>query len=163
MQDCPRLGAGRDGGFKLVKLVVNSAASEYNNDTSQERAVCDTTPTRPSQTCTLAAAIEVSNKLGGGTISFDIPGPDVPTITPELGHELPEIKAPLVLDGTSEAGSHIVALTSATGRFGLLIRSPGVTVRGMRIYGFPLDLGLEHAGRYRARRTRDAGKQRDHQ
>ncbi len=125
--------------FKLVKLVINSTATDDDPQVSLDQGVCDTTPTASSQTCTLPAAIEVANKLGGGTIAFDIPGGGTPTITESATTpRLPEVTAPMTIDGTTQPGAQTVVLT-ATGidpHYGLEIRSPGVTVRGMTIYGF---------------------------
>ena len=135
--------------FKLLKLVVNSTAIDADPQASLGQGVCDTTPTESSQTCTLPAAIEVANKLGGGTIAFNIPGAGEPTITMDANSENPEVKAPVTIDGTTQPGSHQVTLTTTTGRTatftftGINLTAAGETVRGMNIYGFGIDLALE--------------------
>jgi Carboxypeptidase regulatory-like domain len=125
--------------FKLVRLVVNSTALTPDPSASLALDVCDTTPSAPSATCTLTAAMQVLNQLGGGTITFDIPGGGTPTITESATTPtLPQVTAPMEIDATTQPGAQTVALT-ATGldpHYGLEIGSPGVTVRGMTIYGF---------------------------
>lgn len=98
--------------FKLEKLVVNSTATDYDPQASLDQGVCDTTPAQAAATCTLPAAIEVLNKLGGGTITFDIPGARRPTIIVDAHGSLPDLTAPIVVDGSTQPGAHTVGLTS---------------------------------------------------
>jgi hypothetical protein len=118
--------------FKLVKLIVNST-EDTDDPTEVALGVCDVTPEEAAQTCTLRQAIYVADALGGGSVTFDIPGGGVPlikalTLSPT---------APMVIDGTTQPGSHEVAVTSSRTEWpdGFQLGS-GVTLRGMTIYGF---------------------------
>ena len=120
--------------FKLLTLVVNSTLD--SEDTAQAAlGSCDVTPAQPGQTCTLRQAIEVANTLGGGSITFNIPGSGVPTVV--LQSALPTLSTPITIDGTTQPGAGIVALRpGGTVGTGLAIVTTAVTVRGMRVFGF---------------------------
>jgi CSLREA domain-containing protein len=139
-------GAQATASFKLVKLIVNSTL-DTDDPTQAALGVCDVTPGGPQQTCTLRQAIEVANTLGGGSITFNIPGGGVPTIVAQT--LLPGLSTPITIDGTTQPGVGVVTLRSGGSTAGGLgISSTGVTVRGMKIDGFAAyDLGLgEGAG-----------------
>ena len=126
--------------FKLATVVVNSIADDGDPPASLDAGVCDTTPSQPSSTCTLRAAVELLNKLGSGTITFDIPGGGVPTIQMTQGATPITVDAPIVIDAGTQPGSRQVALTRAANvnlEIGVAIDVGGVTLRGMKIFGFP--------------------------
>jgi CSLREA domain-containing protein len=127
-------GGQATASFKLVTLVVNSTA-DTDNPTQAALGICDVTPGAPQQTCTLRQAIEVANTLGGGSITFNIPGGGVPTIVAQT--LLPGLSTPITIDGTTQPGVGVVALRAGgTTEVGLSIGSTAVTVRGMKIDGF---------------------------
>ena len=53
--------------------------------------------------CTLRAAIQEANVLGGGSIKFAIPGGGAQTIA--LATQLPTISVPVTIDGTTQSGA----------------------------------------------------------
>lgn len=126
-------GASLIADFRLSDLVVNSTADTYDPQSSLEQDVCDTTPSASEQTCTLRAAIEVANRRGGGTITFDIPGGGVPVI--RSSDYLP-VTAPTVIDGTTQPGPHEVTVMGVRNTPGFDAIAQGVTLRGLTIYGF---------------------------
>lgn len=138
--------------FKLVKLVVNSAVDDADPQSSVERGLCDTTPSASSQLCTLRAAIEVANHLGGGIITFDIPVPGVPLIaTPQTGE--PALEAPTVIDGTTQPGAGLVEVSFRgectkldPSLIGIRLVGGGSTVRGLVIDGYDAEIRLDGAG-----------------
>ena len=133
--------------FKLVKFVVNSTLD--GEDTAEAAlGVCDVTPSQASQTCTLRQAIDVANTLGGGSITFDIPGSGVPLIHVQgAGFDL---TAPVVIDGTTQPGSNDVSVVgggAGLGSGGFEFASRGGTLRGMTVYGFSeFDVALDADG-----------------
>ncbi len=93
--------------------------------------------------CTLRAAIqEANNTPGMDTIEFQIPGAAPHTIV--LGSALPDITAPVVIDGTTEptfSGVPIIVINAAGGggvrALDLDPGSDGSTIRGLRIRSSP--------------------------
>lgn len=71
--------------------------------------MCDATLSEPKITCTLRAAIETSNQLGGRNIIFDVPGGGVPVIKvgTEVGTPLPAVTAPTVIDGSTQPAGRV--------------------------------------------------------
>jgi hypothetical protein len=159
---------GPDGGLSGGSLtltyspgiVVNSTALTSDDPTSLSRGDCNTTPSAPVPTCTLPAAIEVTNKLGGGTITFDIrPGGSntfdgsVPQI--KAPNAVLKLTAPAVIDGTTQPGAGRVELSGTAGD-GLKgpfwrglwvgIGAAGSTIEGMVINGFSDQLFLQGGG-----------------
>jgi hypothetical protein len=137
------LAAGDDAtaSFKLVRFVVNSTAVDDDPPESLAQDLCDTTPSQPRQTCTLPAAVQLVDKLDGGTILFDIPADGVPRIALQKTDNGLGLGGPSVLDGTSQPGPHRVALMPAhegtddrAEGVGLSL-GDGVTVLGMVISG----------------------------
>jgi CSLREA domain-containing protein len=90
--------------------------------------------------CSLREAILAANtNAGAETVSFDIPGPGVHTITPSSA--LPQVIETLTIDGytqpgatvnTSETGTNAVLLVELSGRV-LEIRASDCTIRGLVI------------------------------
>ena len=118
--------------FKLLTLVVNSTMDSADLDQAG-LGLCDVTPTQAVQTCTLRQAIYVADQLGGGTITFDIPGGGVPVI--QSSDYLP-VTAPTVIDGTTQPGSHEVAVMGVGKTPGFDAIAQGVTLRGLTVDGF---------------------------
>ena len=125
-------------------IVVNSTADSHNGQSSGQQGACDATPTEPKITCTLRAAIETSNQLGGRNITFDVPGAGVPLIKvgTEVGTPLPAITAPTVIDGSTQPAGRVEVQQSlpeggpVSPDPGLDLQSASVTVRGLDIHGF---------------------------
>ena len=100
--------------------------------------------------CTLRAAIQEVNFLGGAghSISFRIPGPTPHAIA--IGSALPTIVAGVVIDATTEPGPgtapKIILDGSGSGPIdGIHITGSGVTIRGFVIQNFG-DEGIEVVG-----------------
>ena len=90
----------------------------------------------------LRQAIIEANAAAADTIAFDIPGPGVHTIAPLS--PLPEITAPVTIDGYTQPGSrpntalidqpiNAAILIELSNPFGLTIRAGNTTVRGLAI------------------------------
>ncbi len=161
-----RLGAGEDlsANFKMFSLIVNSTDSARDPAQSLALGICDTTPSDAQQsTCTLPAAIDVANKLGGGgaSIGFDIqPGQgnrfdgSVPQIELngvdyDLAHSAPMATVPLTIDGTTEPGGRVeISKSPGPGSLpaGLTLGGPNSVVRGLAFNGFDYDLVLTGSG-----------------
>ena len=133
-------GASLTIDFKLLLLVVNSRMD--SEDLAQAGlGICDVTPAQAAQTCTLRQALDVANQLGGGTITFNIPGGGVPVI-PDSGPCLC-VYAPTVIDGTTQPGSHGVTVMGVGSVVGFTFGTSGSTLRGMTVSGFyNHDVGL---------------------
>jgi hypothetical protein len=91
--------------------------------------------------CTLRAAIEEANASSGAdTIAFNIPGPGVHTIVP--ASDLPEITAPVTIDGTTQpgySGAPVIELSGAgliDGSTALEITGGASVVKGLVINHF---------------------------
>src|SRR5262249_24372259 len=109
------------------------------------------TNTNDSGTGSIRQAITDANSMGGGTISFNIPGSGVHTISPLT--VLPTITQTVTIDGYSQPGSsantnpptmgiNAVLLIELNGQFsgsnfsGLIVNAPNCTVRGLVINRF---------------------------
>ncbi len=118
-----------------VVLTVNSTGDAP--DAALGDGVCATA----TGECTLRAAIQEANALGGlDTITFNILPGGVQTITP--GSQLPTITSPVVLDGTTQpgfAGTPIIEINGSGAGFfamGLLVTAGGSTIRGLAVNRF---------------------------
>jgi hypothetical protein len=95
--------------------------------------------------CSLRAAIQLVNKLGGTqSIDFDIPGAGVPRITPKTS--LPTVDSRVAIDGTTQGGWVELSGASAEGSDGLTLAGPGASVRGLVINGFAKGAGVKLTG-----------------
>jgi hypothetical protein len=110
--------ACRNGGSPVpTGLVVNSTATTFDNPESLAKGECDTTAAgtageepqlvEKKPICTLTAAFEVANKLGGQTITFDIPGDGIPRIANPPEDSL-TLSKPTTINGETQPGSHLV-------------------------------------------------------
>ena len=117
---------GDSVGFLLkVGYVVDSTGDQPDASTSD--GACLTA----ANTCTLRAAIQQANADGASaadSISFDIPGGGVPTISP--AGPLPALAVPISIDGTTQPGT-------PTGQPGVVIdgAAAGATADGLTIAG----------------------------
>lgn len=85
------------------------------------------------------AMLNANATLGADTITFNIPGPGVKTITPLTA--LPDITDQVVIDATTQpgyAGTPLIEIdgSMANAADGLVIKAGGSTVRGLSIGGF---------------------------
>ena len=132
---------GPDGG------AVNRPASGGGIDRGSARDSLPSTPvsavtnTNDSGPGSLRQAVLDANATtGADAIAFDIGGDGTKTIT--LTSALPQITAPLTVDGTTQpgyAGKPLVVLSGAgagTGADGLDVRAGGSTIRGLVVNGF---------------------------
>ncbi len=97
------------------EIVVTTTGDEPNDPISQTSDACDVDREEAGEQCTLRAAIELANKRGEATISFDIPGEGTPSIhvteyedeTGPFERGLPPFEAPITLDGTTQPGGWV--------------------------------------------------------
>lgn len=128
-------------------LIVNVTSDESDADTSDE--ICDVDLQMQGDQCSLRAAIELANQLGGAEITFDIPGTGIPVIAPE--ETLPTIMSPTTIDGTTQPGAvvHIVG-TNAGESNGLTISGTsdvdisGLSITSFSNWGLRFDGGTGH-------------------
>ena len=132
---CVRPSPGSTLAAEPGRFVVNSTCD--GDDASPGDRSCATS----SGECTLRAAIEESNfEAAENIIAFNI-GAGPQTITPDY-RPLPDVSAPVILDGTTQpgfAGSPIIELSGArtsNNTNGLSIRAGPSTVRGLVINDF---------------------------
>lgn len=122
---------------KVPTAVVNVTGDQSNAAASQSEETCDVNRALTGLQCTLRAAIELSNKLGGTDINFNIPATGVPRITPAT--VLPEITAAARIDATTQPGGWVEIVG---GDFsivdGIKVGSggEGSEIRGLAIHGF---------------------------
>jgi len=140
------------GGLSLLVAASGGAQSVLVNDAGDGIHACAISGTG---LCTLRDAITYANATSGTTISFNIPGTGVHTISPATA--LPAIAAPTMIDGYSQPGTSVNSNPPGIGRtnavilieldgsvengsstgIGLEIHSPGFsTVRGLAIGGW---------------------------
>jgi hypothetical protein len=142
------------------QIVVNTTSDEkidekaLSPDSGSPFCAIDASAAKPE--CSLRAAIQLVNKLGGHqTITFDIPGSGVPKIAvPSFGN-LPKITASATIDGTTQSGgwvelssteplnAHPISFGSDCG---LVLDGQGSSVRGLVINGFSWGLWVESSG-----------------
>ena len=103
---------------------------------------CVTDVNAGKELCSLRAAIQLVNKLGGKqTIGFDIPGGGVPKVAP--ASPLPALSASVTIDGTTQSGGWVeLSGASAGGGDGLELDGSSSSVRGLVINGFVKGAGV---------------------
>jgi hypothetical protein len=146
---------------KQLGIVVNTTSDDkiddkaLSPDSGAPFCAIDASAAKPE--CSLRAAIQLVNKLGGHqTITFDIPGSGVPKIAvPSFGN-LPKITASATIDGTTQSGgwvelssteplnAHPIAFDGSDS--GLVLDGQGSSVRGLVINGFSWGLWVESSG-----------------
>ena len=133
-------------------ITVVTATAEFDGNTSEFSAVQTVTAAPPSFVVintndtgagSLRQAIIDSNATPGvtDTISFNIPGGGVHTITPTIA--LPAILSPAIIDATTQpgyAGAPLIELNGvaieAGGTNGLIVTGGNTTIRGLAINRF---------------------------
>jgi hypothetical protein len=126
------------------EIVVNTTSDRLPDpaafDEKPPRCAVDAKARNPE--CSLRAAIELANKLGGKqSISFDIPGGGVPQIEP--GFPLPPVTASVTIDGTTQRGGWVELSGPKAGNSnGLELEGADSTVRGLVINGFAKGAGI---------------------
>jgi hypothetical protein len=132
-----------------TSIVVNTTSDENIDEKALSpdsgAPFCAIDAKADDRQCSLRAAIELANKLGGTqSISFDIPGSGVPTISPASA--LPAITASVTLDATTQAGGWVeLSGANAGSGDGLSLEGANSTVRGLVINGFSGGAGIKLA------------------
>jgi hypothetical protein len=81
----------------VVAIVVNSTSDLGDSNPTDELCWTGVTLDTGDMECTLRAAIQTTNAMGGGLIRFDIPSTGFPTI--QLLSPLPDVTEPAQIDG----------------------------------------------------------------
>lgn len=118
-------------------LVVNSTGDGSAEDPAEGCDTGDTVGEDDAPECTLRAAIEAANAVGGGEITFNIPG--TPVIVP--GSALPKVTVPVTIDGTTQDGGWVEVAGSSG--FGVVLAGPASTLRGLAVHGFEQAIRVE--------------------
>ena len=123
-------------------IVVTTTGDQALPAQSLTNQVCDVDLTTAGNQCTLRAAVQLADALGGTqSITFDIPGGGVPTISPASA--LPAVSTPVTIDGTTEPGGWVVLSgASDASATGLSITDGNSTVRGLVISGWATGIAL---------------------
>ncbi|HEX2721885.1 MAG TPA: PKD domain-containing protein, partial [Gemmatimonadaceae bacterium] len=115
------------------RLIVTTNGDQALSQAQVDTRICDVDSVTTGNQCTLRAAIQVANALGGTqSIGFAIPGSGVPNIAP--GSELPPIRAAVTIDGTTQTGGWVeLSGGSAGDANGLIVDLGPSLVRGLVI------------------------------
>jgi hypothetical protein len=130
-------------------IVVNTTSDEKIDEAALSPAsgtpFCAIDARADDRQCSLRAAIELANKLGGDqSITFDIPGQGAPKIAP--ASSLPTVTASVTFDGTTQSGGWVeLSGASAGSGDGLSLEGANSTVRGLVINGFSGGAGIKLA------------------
>ena len=125
----PTTGTETDSGtaqlpVSNLAIVVTTTGDEDLPPAAQQAGICDVDPNTDGNQCTLRAAIELANALGGSqSITFDIPGGGVPDIAPASA--LPSLQTSISIDGTTQTGGWVQLSGATEGG-----TAPGLTVAG---------------------------------
>ncbi|MEZ5139250.1 MAG: right-handed parallel beta-helix repeat-containing protein [Acidimicrobiales bacterium] len=118
-------------------LVVNSTGDGGAIDAAERG--CDTGSTIGQQPeCTLRAAIEAANEIGGGEITFDIDAAGIPSIA--AASPLPTVTAPTSIDGTTQAAGWVEVV--GTGARVLQLQAGPSLVTGLVVRGGELQIDI---------------------
>ena len=145
-EDCAGYYGDNSGAFAVAVTVPTSIVVNTTLDVeidpkalSRKDPYCDINVRAPTK-CSLRAAIQLANKLGGSqTISFDIPGEGVPKIDVDFGSALPAITAGVTLDGTTQHGGWVELAGPGKPKLnldGIELRAPDSSIRGLVVNGF---------------------------
>ena len=134
------------GSLAEGSIVVNDTDDTALPSDAASQNICDVDPNTPGNQCTLRAAMQLADQRGGDqSITFDIPGGGVPTISPSSA--LPAVSTPVTIDGTTEPGGWVVLSgASDASATGLSISGGNSTVRGLVISGWATGLALTGGG-----------------
>jgi parallel beta-helix repeat protein len=142
--------AANNPAYASTTFTVNSA-TDFAEDLNLGDGVCDVTASTEN-TCTLRAAIQEANATDGAdTISFNIPGTGVKTISPNTN--FPNIIDPVSIDGFTQPSASPNTLAKGTNaklmielngsnvtgtfdRIGLRLSAPNSEVKGLVINRF---------------------------
>jgi hypothetical protein len=130
-------------------IVVNGTGDAALTALATTNKVCDTDDATAGNQCTLRAAIQVADLLGGtGTataITFDIPGAGVPRIAPATA--LPTLTVPASIDGSTQTGGWVQLSGAAAGGVdGLTLTGGGSSIRGLVLGGWRTAIVLSGEG-----------------
>ncbi len=145
-EDCAGYYGDNSGAFAVAVTVPTSIVVNTTLDVeidpkalSRKDPYCDVNVRAPTK-CSLRAAIQLANKLGGSqTISFDIPGGGVPKIDVDFGSALPAITASVTIDGTTQHGGWVELAGPGKPKLnldGIGLRAPDSSIRGLVVNGF---------------------------
>ena len=124
-------GSGDLTAIVVAGFVVNTTSDAVIDPKaltkSPPECAIDVTAAKPL--CSLRAAIQLVNHLGGKQgINFDIPGTVVPRIAP--ASPLPAVTASVTIDGTTQSGGWVELSGPKAGGNGLQLDGSGSTVSG---------------------------------
>jgi hypothetical protein len=127
--------------FKELDFVVDSASDAGVSKRAKELGFCDVSPSAEKEECTLRAALEVSESdPSDHSIGFDIPGAGVPVI--EAGSVLADRTASIYGDTQPGGSVDIRPVSGKTAGVGLSVEGNGLTVQGLNMEGFAVDMVL---------------------
>ena len=138
----PNTGSETDTGTAQLTvapstLVVTTTGDQALTTAQLATGICDVDPNTAGNQCTLRAAIQLANSLGGSqSITFDIPGGGVPVIAPTSA--LPELQTSTVVDGTTQPGGWVQLSGASEGGTapGLTVAAGAAVIRGLVIDGW---------------------------
>jgi hypothetical protein len=138
----PNTGVETDDGttpltVSNTAIVVTTTGDEDDPAQALTDGICDVDPNTDGNQCTLRAAIELANSLGGTqSITFDIPGGGVPDIAPASA--LPTLQASISIDGTTQPGGWVQLSGASEGGTapGLSVGGGTAVIRGLVIDGW---------------------------
>ncbi len=134
------------GGVSGIVVNTTSDAAIDPKALNETPPVCAIDLTAAKALCSLRAAIQLVNKLGGDqSIDFDIRGSGVPRIAPAT--PLPAVTARATIDGTTQAAGWVeVSGAAAGGGDGLELDGDSSTIRGLVINGFTQGAAIKILG-----------------
>ncbi len=128
-------------------IIVTTTGDEALTSDQLATGICDVDPDTAGNQCTLRAAIQLANSLGGSqSITFDIPGGGVPDIAPASA--LPALQASITIDGTTEPGGWVQLSGASEGgtSAGLNVSGGPAVIRGLVIDGWTGYAGVAVGG-----------------
>ncbi|NND70638.1 MAG: T9SS type A sorting domain-containing protein [Rhodothermales bacterium] len=118
---------------KSRELIVNVTGDESDADLSDE--FCDVDEQQEEEQCTLRAAIEIANDIGGADIIFDIPGGSIPVIS--IDSALPVVITSTSIDGTTQPEGMVHIQLDSGVQNGLEVSgADGFSIAGLSITHF---------------------------
>jgi hypothetical protein len=127
--------------FKELDFVVDSTSDTGLSKQSEELGFCDTVPSAENEECTLRAALEIAEKSPvDRSIGFAIPGEGVPVIN--VGPGLVDRTANIYGDTQPGGSVDLRPAGGLQGGIGLSVDGNGLTVEGLNIEGFAVDMLL---------------------
>lgn len=136
----PQTGSETDAGTMSLTvaepgIVVTTTGDQPLPDAAKAAKVCDVDPDTDDNQCTLRAAIELANAIGGAdqqSITFAIPGGAMPTIEPATS--LPTVTANAAIDGSTQSAGWVqLDGTNAGTTDGIVLTAVNAAVRGLAV------------------------------